>query len=116
MTCEGERQRGSGSILGVALIAGVLCMVAMLLPLQLALARGQAIASAADASALAAADVRSGAVAGFPCEAAAAVARANGAELTACALDGLVATVGVSGSVLGLPVRAAATAGPPPDT
>ena len=109
-------ERGSGSILAVALIAGVLCLMGLLLPLQFALARGQAVSGAADAAALAAADVRSGAMAGFPCEAAATVARANGARLDACELDGLVATVRVSASVLGLPVRASATAGPPPET
>ncbi|TBN55411.1 hypothetical protein EYE40_14470 [Glaciihabitans arcticus] len=111
-----KRERGSGSILAVALIAGTLCLLALLLPLQFALARGQSLAGAADAAALAAADVSSGAVAGFPCESAAVVARANGAELEACELDGLVATVRVTGTVLGFSVRAAATAGPPPDT
>ena len=112
---RGGGEQGSGSILAVAIVAGVLCLMAMLLPLQLALARGQAVSGAADAAALAAADVRSGAVAGVPCEAAASVARANGAALETCELDGLVATVVVSGSFAGLPLRGAATAGPPPD-
>lgn len=114
-TQRGGGEQGSGSILAVAIVAGVLCLMAMLLPLQLALARGQAVSGAADAAALAAADVRSGAVAGVPCEAAASVARANGATLEVCELDGLVATVVVSGSFAGLPLRGAATAGPPPD-
>lgn len=107
-------ERGAGSILGVAVIAAVLCLTALVLPLQFAFARGQALAGAADAAALAAADTLSGAVAGTPCAAAASVARANGAELEACVLDGLVATVRVGGSAAGIHLSATATAGPPP--
>ena len=113
---RGAPDDGSGSVLAVAIIAGVLCLMAMLLPLQLALARGQAVIGAADAAALAAADVRSGAVAGVPCDAAASVARANDATLVACEVDGLVVTVVVAGSFAGLPLRGAATAGPPPES
>ena len=105
---------GAGSILAVALIAAVLSLTALVLPLQFALARSQALAGAADAAALAAADTLSGAVAGSPCDQAAVVAHANGAEVDACALDGLVATVRVVGSVIGFRVTATATAGPLP--
>ncbi|MGV8884514.1 MAG: Rv3654c family TadE-like protein [Microbacteriaceae bacterium] len=111
---EVDGQSGSGSVLVVAIIAGMLCLVAMVLPLQLALARGQGVIGAADASALAAADVRSGAVGGVPCVVAASVAESNGATMLSCSLDGLVATVVVVGSFAGLPLRGAATAGPPP--
>ena len=104
---------GAGSILAVALIAAVLSLTALLLPLQFALARSQALSGAADAAALAAADTLSGAVAGTPCDQASLVARANGAQLDACALDGLVATVRVAGSIVGFRVTATATAGPP---
>jgi secretion/DNA translocation related TadE-like protein len=106
-------ETGAGSVLAVAVLGAVVCLAALLLPLQLALATKQAVASAADAAALAAADVRTGIVAGIPCETAAMVAAANGATLDRCELDGLVATVVVSRSILGIRVLAAATAGPP---
>ena len=105
---------GAGSVLAVALIGGVLCLTALVLPLQFAFARSQALGGAADAAALAAADTLSGAIAGTPCSKAAEVARANGAELDACVLDGLVATVRVGGSAAGIHLTATATAGPPP--
>lgn len=107
-------ESGSGSVLSVAIIAAVLCLTSLLLPLQFAFARKQQAAGAADAAALAAADARSGAVSGVPCVVAAQVAEANGARLDACELDGLVATVRVSTSILGFGVDASATAGPPP--
>ena len=107
-------ERGAGSILAVAVIAAVLCLTALVLPLQFSFSRGQQLAGAADAAALAAADTLSGAVAGTPCDTAARVARANAAELEACVLDGLVATVRVGGSAAGIRLTATATAGPPP--
>lgn len=70
---------------------------------------------AADASALAAADVAVGIVPGFACEQAAAVASANGARLAQCETDGLIVTVVASRPFLGLTITATATAGPPPD-
>jgi secretion/DNA translocation related TadE-like protein len=73
----------------------------------------QAAAGTADAAALAAADVASGLVSGFPCARAARVAAANRASLASCAVDGLIVTVVVSRSILGITVTATATAGPP---
>ena len=77
------------------------------------LAVRQAVAGAADAAALAAADVASGLVSGYPCATAALVAAANGAAVASCAVDGLVVTVSASRDILGLAVTATATAGPP---
>ena len=108
-----REQAGAGSLLAVAILGAVLCVVATVLPLQFALSRRHAMAGAADAAALAAADARSGAVAGVPCDLAARVARANEARLDACAVDGLVATVRVSTRILGVTVTATASAGPP---
>jgi secretion/DNA translocation related TadE-like protein len=84
-------------------------------PLFLALSVRQAVAGAADAAALAAADTASGLLPGYPCESAARVSAANGFTLTDCGLDGLVATVRVGASVLGIPLSVAASAGPPPN-
>jgi secretion/DNA translocation related TadE-like protein len=104
---------GAGAILGVALVAVVVCVTAMALPLYAVLVTRQALAGAADAAALAAADVRVGILPGEPCAVAATVAAANGAGLSGCVIDGLVVTVAVTGTVAGFAVGVSATAGPP---
>ena len=106
-------ERGAGSVLGVTLVACVLCLTAMLLPLYAVLVEKRAVAGAADAAALAAADARAGILPGEPCPVAAAVVAANGAELGACTVDGLVVTVTARGSFAGFAVGVSATAGPP---
>lgn len=106
--------RGSGSLGAIAIGGAIAALTALALPLYIGLAARHSIAAAADASALAAANVASGLYPGYPCEQAAGVAASNGAEMSACDLDGLVATVAVSGVVLGISVTVAATAGPPP--
>ena len=55
-------ERGAGSVLAVGLVAGMLCLAALCAPLLVALPVGQRVAGAADAAALAAADVASGAL------------------------------------------------------
>jgi secretion/DNA translocation related TadE-like protein len=107
-------ERGSGSVLGVAIIGAIVCLSTTVVPLYAVLAARSAVAGAADAAALAAADARVGAVTGYPCDRAAEVAAANGASLTSCEVDGLVATVRVSSAILGFNLAATATAGPPP--
>ena len=104
---------GAGAVLGIALVAVVVCVTAMVLPLYAVFAAKQALAGAADAAALAAADVRVGIVPGEPCAVAASVAEANGATLAGCVVDGLVVTVAVRGTVAGFAVGVSATAGPP---
>lgn len=104
---------GSGSVLGVGLIGAIVCLVAVVVPLYAVLAARSATAGAADAAALAAADARVGAVTGFPCERAAEVAAANGAVMTGCTVDGLIATVTVTRSVVGFTLEQTASAGPP---
>lgn len=106
--------RGSGTVLTIALVGSVVALTAMVVPLYSVLVLRQSVAAAADAAALAAADAAVGIAPGFPCEVAARVATANGAALAVCEVDGLVVTVVAGRSMLGLPVDAAATAGPPP--
>jgi secretion/DNA translocation related TadE-like protein len=103
----------SGSVLAVALVGGVAALTGLSLPLYMGLATRQSVAAAADASALAAADVAVGIVPGYPCETAGQVAAANGAALGSCHLDGLVATVSATRWIIGIPVTSIATAGPP---
>lgn len=108
-----REDRGAGSVLGVALVGVVVSTVALLLPLYSAVNATSRARAAADAAALAAADVAIGIVAGTPCVMAASVAAANGAVVTECQADGVIVTVRVSVAILGFPVSATATAGPP---
>jgi secretion/DNA translocation related TadE-like protein len=105
--------RGSGSILAVAIIAAVLALSFSLVPLYGVYLAKRQVAGAADAAALAAADVAIGLAPGNPCPTAARVARANHVALRACRLEGVIVTVRVSASVLGFTVPVIATAGPP---
>ncbi len=104
--------RGSGSILAVAVIAAVLAVASLLVPVSLALSAKRQAANAADAAALAAADTAVGILPGAPCDAAASLATANGATIGGCSVEELVVTVRVSVPVFGLTATASATAGP----
>lgn len=105
--------RGAGSALVVAVMAATLLLLMLSAPLYKGVANKRVAAGAADAVALAAADVAIGIVAGVPCERAAAVAAANGAGLLACAVDGVIASVTVRVGSAPLAATASATAGPP---
>lgn len=107
-------ERGSGSVLAVALVASVLMLAGLVLPLNAALTTRQLTANAADAAALAAADTASGLVPGYPCANAAEAARLNGAALGACMVNGLEVTVTATRKVLGVVLSVAARAGPGP--
>ena len=106
--------RGAGGVLGLAIIGALVMLGATAIPLYAVLATRSAVAGAADAAALAAADARVGVVGGFPCDVARQVASANGASMASCEVDGYVATVSVERSVLGFRLSARATAGPAP--
>jgi secretion/DNA translocation related TadE-like protein len=107
------QQRGSGTVLSVAVLAGIIALVGMVIPVSLALAVKQRVVGAADAAALAAADTASGFASGYPCDVAAKAAQLNGAELSGCDVEGLVATVTARAGYLGLEVNVSARAGPP---
>lgn len=103
-----------GSTAAVGIVAGVAVLAAALATVGGAAVTGQRLASAADAGALAAADVASGAASGIPCDRAAEVAGTFGGRIEACDLDELIATVTVSMPFGPLTARASARAGPPP--
>ncbi len=105
---------GAGSVVTVAVIAALILAVGLCLPIGAVLADRQRAAGAADAAALAAADVAIGIRGGSPCAAAEVVSSANGAGLTSCVVDGVIVTVGVRIVRGVLPIAAVATAGPPP--
>lgn len=91
------------------LVAGVvLCVSAGMVTAAGAFGANRRAAWAADAAALAAADVVSGRLAGASCDVADRVARVNGARLEYCRVDGLVATVTASVGYLGLSAIAGA--------
>ncbi|WP_029146386.1 Rv3654c family TadE-like protein [Microbacterium luticocti] len=103
----------AGTVLAVGVVGCAAALGVGLAASGLAAVQAQRAAAAADAAALAAADTASGAVPGVPCERAAQVASANGGRLSACTLDGVIATVSVEVPVGALTARAWARAGPP---
>lgn len=114
----GRTERGSGSVL--LLGAGLLLLMlfcAVLLLLQTAVAANRA-ATAADLSALAAADTARGLREGDACTVAAEVAGRNGAALTGCAVNAGDHSVQVDTEVavrlVPWPATGRARAGPPP--
>lgn len=110
---RGHDDRGSGTVVVLGMGVGLAALATLLIPLYMGLATRQAVAAAADAAALAGADVASGLIPGFPCETAARVAAGNGAGLASCVVDGLIVTVTASRSIVGVAVTSTATAGPP---
>lgn len=109
----GTNDRGSGSLLALAIAGCLVAVVSLGLPLYIGLSLRAAVGDAADAAALGAADVASGIAPGSPCAEAAAIAAANRATEAACEVDGLVVTVRVEREFLGVELAATATAGPP---
>lgn len=105
---------GAGSVATVGVAAALLLAVGLCIPVGAVLAERHRAVGAADAAALAAADVASGRHPGSPCAVAATVASANGAAVSGCSVDGVIVTVRVQISRGITPVTASATAGPPP--
>lgn len=105
----------SGSATTVGILAVTATLTVGFVTAGAAAAASARAAGAADAAALAAADTASGLVPGDPCARAAEVAGRVGAAVSACRIDGLIATVEVSIGVGPLDARARARAGPPPD-
>lgn len=107
-------ERGAGSVLALGIIGAVVVVALLAVALGAGLAVRQRAIGAADNAAIAAADVARGLAPGAPCPAAERVARAHGAGLERCEIDGYVATVEVATTALGIRIAARATAGPPP--
>jgi len=106
-------ERGSGSVLAVAVLGAITTVTLLLVPvLGLLVVVGQ-LRTAADAAALAAADTASGLLPGVPCEAAQRTATLNSVQLSGCTVDGLIATVTATRLAGGLPLSVQARAGPP---
>ena len=86
-------------MVGIGIVA-VLGVLFLSLTAAISLAQGEVKAQlTADASALIAADTLIGAIAGYPCENAEAMAIRNGARLTTCRIVGLVVEVSTTTSL-----------------
>ena len=105
--------RGAGTVLALAIVAATTIATIAVLGVAAALAVRHRAATAADAAALAAADVVLGAVTGEPCARAEHVASANGFDLFSCRVEGAEAVVAVRTEVLGVAVEVQARAGAP---
>lgn len=106
-------ERGSGAVLAIGVLGAIVALMLALVPIAGAFVASQRAANAADAAALAAADVASGAVHGVPCELAARAAELNHASLAACEIEGATALVSVTHSWWMFALSARARAGPP---
>lgn len=106
--------RGAGGVLALAIVAATVVATLGALALSSALATRHRVSTAADAAALAAADVVLGVVPGDPCATASELARSHRATLVDCRIEGAHAYVTAEGGFAGIAVRASAHAGPPP--
>ena len=106
-------ERGSGTVLGVALLGAIMLAASAALTAVSAFAGLQGAQNAADAAALAAADTLSGRDPGYPCANASRAATLDGASVVSCSTDGLIAAVTVSRAWARLELSARARAGPP---
>lgn len=108
-----REERGSGGILALAVLALMAVLALAVVGVGVALAARQRVVAAADAGALAAADMALGIHPGVPCQAAAAVVEAHDAVLSECRIEGVVATITASANFAGIPISVSARAGPP---
>lgn len=108
-----RHDEGSGTVVAMGMLASVVLLITLANAVSVTVLAHARAAAAADAAALAAADTASGREPGVPCEMASRVAAEHGASLSACRLDGLIATVVTTVRAPLLPAVARATAGPP---
>lgn len=108
-----RQERGAGTVLALAVVAVTVTLTTAAIGVTGAWGARQKAAVAADATALAAADVAAGRTSGEPCARADVVARANGASVTGCVVAAVAVSVEVSVPYLGWEASAAARAGPP---
>lgn len=113
----GGGEQGAGTVLAAGLAMAMLLLTVMVLSLGQAAVAAAKAATAADLSALAAADVYRGLADGDACKLAAEVAAAHHAVLQSCTLaSDLSVQVAVSvKTALPWPAEGRARAGPPPD-
>jgi secretion/DNA translocation related TadE-like protein len=105
-------ERGSGTVLVVALVGAVVCLVAALaVPLQLVVQQARLQASV-DQAAIDANHALRGLITGYPCNVAKTVLHINMATTGKCSIVGEVTRVDASVNVAGIVLTATAWAGP----
>ncbi len=109
----GDSERGAGTVMALAVVGLLVGATVALAPVIAVFESAGKARAAADAAALAAADTAIGITSGVPCVEARRVAAANEATLSACVIDGVIATVEVRAGAGVAAAAAAATAGPP---
>jgi CRISPR/Cas system-associated exonuclease Cas4 (RecB family) len=101
-------------VLAVGLVAAVVAAFLLAAAVAVVLDGHRRVVSAADAAALAGADVALGNATGVPCDRAVALAADAGVRLDRCAQRGTLVRVHASTVVLGVALGADAVGGPPP--
>ena len=104
---------GAGSVLALGVMAVVVMLTTIVVGVSGAWAAWQRAAIAADAAALAAADVAVGRATGDPCTEADRIALANGATVKSCLVTGVVVSVVTAVRYTGWEALTSARAGPP---
>ncbi|HIY66556.1 MAG TPA: hypothetical protein H9830_09795 [Candidatus Agrococcus pullicola] len=104
---------GGGGVLALTIVFAAVMITGAIVVASLAVVAGARSAAVADSAALAAATAVAGYSDADPCGAAAEVAAANGARLTACEVHGTAVTVGCEIRMGGIWVPAASRAGQP---
>jgi len=106
--------RGSGSVLGVAVLAGVIIIGSFSTAVVSGLAEARRVQGVANQAALAASDVSRGIVSGFPCDVARAIVAGAGYRMVTCEVGDGEARVSVGSNWWTLPIDKRARAGPIP--
>ncbi|MBF4462861.1 MULTISPECIES: Rv3654c family TadE-like protein [unclassified Rathayibacter] len=109
-----DGEEGSAAVVAIGVVVGTILVTTAVLGGCAGVVGHQRAVAAADAAALAAADVASGLVPGEPCSAAAKVARADDADVSSCVIEEREVTVSVEVGVGPLVLAARSRAGPPP--
>jgi secretion/DNA translocation related TadE-like protein len=110
----GRGARGSGSVLGVAVLAGVIIIGSSSTAVVSGLAEARRVQGVANQAALAASDVSRGIVSGFPCDVARAIVAGAGYRMVTCDVGDGEARVSVGSSWWTVPIDKRARAGPIP--
>jgi secretion/DNA translocation related TadE-like protein len=107
-------QRGSGTLMGLALLAGITILGSSAVFVTMGLVEASRVQVAANQAALAASDVSRGVVPGHPCRMASHLVNAAGYRVGRCEVGGGEARVMVSTVWWSMPVEKGARAGPTP--
>jgi secretion/DNA translocation related TadE-like protein len=109
-----SREDGAGTVLAIGLVAALVAALLLAAAAAVLLDAHRRVSAAADAAALAGADIALGNATGLPCVGAERLVRTGGLRLGACEQRGALVRVSVSTVVLGVRIGAEALAGPPP--